>query len=166
MIDFRSYLTEGKDAPLYHGSLLKNLIPIIKNGLKPDKSHDMAKLLIKDSSERTYGVSFTRDYLIARRFVLRDTHPDDIVILQYNQRKLIQKYKIFPVDFWSTLKSKKVYNKWNPLQSDRRYFEAEEYIITKTNIPSEYLDKVYISKNAKAKYFNFMDDAGIEYKTI
>ena len=102
MNSFRSCLGEGRDAPLYHVTKHRNIEFIIDEGISPmGNSHFKKHLLRAPSSnlETVKGVSFTRDFKIAERFGIQ--YHTFYAIFKFDQRKLAQRYKILPIDFFS-----------------------------------------------------------------
>lgn len=102
-MNFKSYLEEGRDAPLYHttyldsfiGMLIDDMIQGVTNqgekfdwDYKKDKTHFKADHFT--GSKTFKGISLTRDMGMINRWAP--------IALELNQRKLTQRYKIVPLN--------------------------------------------------------------------
>lgn len=158
MNSFRQYLEEGRDAPLYHATRFDNILSILRDGLKPHQSHSRYNLLLSPPIKRnqkhsTRGVSFTRNFNIAKKF--GSYYAGKYIIFKLDQRKLAQRFKILPIDFWSQRSTyKKIGN------DEKRYFEAEEYIITEKNISTSYMTEIFLKRET---YSNDIEKMIFEY---
>lgn len=99
-------LTEGRDAPLYHATGYDKLRGIV------DSNYLQAMTRQEINSKAVKGVSLTREFRFAKKW-------NDGVILQIDQRKLAQTYKIIPFDYWE----KSSYRRKNLAHA-----EAEEFV--------------------------------------
>lgn len=92
MISFKSYLTESRSAPLYHGTETLNGIEILY-----DNVMNTGKLREPGLDKQT--VSLTRDFTFARNWISEKGFVSG-VIFEFDQRKLAQRYKIVPYSFF------------------------------------------------------------------
>lgn len=143
-------LMESKSAPLYHAATLMNAGNIIlSNTLMPNTNQNITGLPGSKQNKNTKavaGVSLTRSLQFAKTF---DNISDDHrIIFVLDQEKLNQKYKIRPVDFFTT----------NPAADDMRpyalrrkgpYAESEEFVIGPINGLDKYITKIIITKAAE-----------------
>jgi hypothetical protein len=103
MLNFKQYLEEGRDAPLYHATEYRALLNIlITNKLEALNYHEFNSK-IKKKHRNSWGdvkiISFTRNIRFARAWLnqLMGYGP----ILELDQRKLAQRYKFVPFNFFS-----------------------------------------------------------------
>jgi hypothetical protein len=157
LMSFKQFLEEGRDAPLYHVTPLDNFFDIAMSNR------------LNASNLWTYGakptVSFTRNYKFCFEFArqhldtgtgqLRDTK--DIAILEIDQRRLSQRYKIIPYRDLINLGdgSRLHYNEFEEyIQGDVK--NVSDYII-KTHIPArEYWHSNDVALSYKKKYRRFI----------
>ena len=96
MHNFKQYLEEGRDAPLYHGTTVESVGYILKqNILKPGE-----QLWINDDKYK-YVSSFTRSERYAYEFATEHWQEslDGIVVFKVDQRKIAQRHKIGPASW-------------------------------------------------------------------
>lgn len=88
-------ITEGRDAPLYHGTGSSNAISIIEqDAIRAKTDHDTAKLTNYGSKgDYQSGVSLTRNKKMAEGF--------GEVVFEIDQRRLAQTNKLIPIDYWA-----------------------------------------------------------------
>jgi hypothetical protein len=131
MKKFKQYLEEGRDAPLYHGTNIIYLMDILTNGFDPVTLHNKKKLMLKHDSkfDTISGISLTRNKKLAHDWYKS-------VAIELDQRRLTQRYKLIPINYFSKNSSKK-----------DRNFEAEEFLLlkNKTNL-NEYITKIHLNK--------------------
>jgi len=139
-LSFKEYLEEGRDAPLYHGTSLHNAVLIMKNNK-----------LLSNSDTPLKSISFTRSIKAANHFVFHGKGENTCVIFEVNQRKLTQRYKIEPYNFYNKASNAKITrfkgdlnNEWD-FEGEYTVNEYEERIIAKEikNI-SDYIIKIHI----------------------
>jgi hypothetical protein len=109
-------IVEGRDAPLYHGCSVYAAIQMLNQNRIDARTVQLANDL-RRLGEPTEGVSLARSRTIARRF--------GHVVLQLDQRRLAQRYRILPIDYWGLSPEVKI-------QDSRRhgqYAEAEEFVV-------------------------------------
>ncbi len=150
MISFKEYLEEGRDAPLYHGTSISRVAYIINDGMiKSLTGHDGQKLLrTKDSGPRIAGVSMSRSFDYAKDWGMD-------VVFQFDQRKLAQKFKIIPVQFWSMAKSSRYKEMLGIRPNMSTGNEYEEFVVTKKGVP---LDKFCTAIYYKRSRFHETDN--------
>ena len=146
-----SRLDEGRDAPLYHGAGLASAISILKENeiWASTQQHKtaMAALGVNHMADKTdteFGVSLSRDIRISRNF--------GEVVFELDQRKLAQRYKIIPFDYWtaSNPKGQSVRAKGPNAPGDR--YEAEEFLIGSITPLNRYLIAIHLTQKVFDKY--------------
>lgn len=160
MITFKTFLTEARMAPLYHGTYIPNIFDILvqKQGIKPNTRHEMADLLkTKESKSVTVapgafgkgiylvkGVSASRSINFARGY--RGSKGTAVIVL--DQQALTQRYEIRPIQYWqSSITPSARYKEkiGKPLDFiNGKTNEYEEFIITNENIPVKYITGIII----------------------
>jgi hypothetical protein len=116
MITFKDYLEEGvNDYFLYHGTTLENAETILKVGEIVGLTQHMSNVFHTKKKEYSKkhgyenqwvgtaynGVSLTRNPRFAKNWANTNAGDgDDIVVFKLDRRKLMQKYRILPVDFF------------------------------------------------------------------
>lgn len=141
MITFKDFLIESRSAPLYHGTNTTYLRDIIKVGIEPRTLQNSKKIGVHnhtirhDAGEGKYakGVSTTRNFKFASAW-------GDGVVLELNQRKLAQRYKIVPFQYFDTVGSR--YKESSSSKITRN--EYEEFVITTKPIPFSFVERIYI----------------------
>ena len=153
MIGFREFLTESRSAPLYHGTFGDAVYNILlHNGIEPKTFHQNWKLgypdKISDHSKNysiqkntatvlpfsglISGVSLTRSFKFAVSY-------GSGYVLEIDQRRLAQKYKIIPFQFWQDhSRTTGARSAWPN--------EFEEFVVTNQPIPPKYITRLYYPK--------------------
>lgn len=175
-MNFKSYLEEGRDAPLYHSTTFRLAKDILLHDTLYGKTwHHKEKVLLntKSKARRKYddpteplmsnGVSLTRSLQFAKHWRANE------IIFQLDQRLLTQRYKILPANYFVsefTVKNARrdertgvePYNK-KPTN------EYEEFLIGDIKNISKYIDKIYVKKNRKEDVDKdpFLSTYDIEY---
>lgn len=143
MISFKQFLTESRSAPLYHGTDLYNLEPILvnKQGIAPRTSHESNELLITRRSPHKMikGISTSRNFKFAAQY----RGFNDSVILELNQNLLSQNYKLVPIQFWQHLNDRPARPQEKSFVIPKRN-EYEEFIVTDKPVPVKYITRLYI----------------------
>lgn len=138
MISFKTFLTEARMAPLYHSTRWAAIEDIMKKGIEPRTIQSIVKLYgwNKGGIMRT-GVSTTRNLGFAKAW--NGGGP----IIELDQQKLTQNYKIVPFQYWSstTREMEKVKNYGS------YHNEYEEFIITDKRIDPKYFKHVYVPES-------------------
>jgi len=151
MIKFSEFLSEGRDAPLYHGTTHSHASAILRSGYFDPVTRQNSKVLLKSKNkfESKDGVSLTRNFHFAKTYI---SGPN--VVFQLNQTKLAQNFEIIPVQYFntqpniswgtnSTLQGARVWQKdsLKPFKVN----EYEEFVLYKgKNITLSFVDKVWI----------------------
>ena len=145
MISFKDFLTESKSAPLYHGTSLFHLLNILRrNVLETRQSHGGHRL-----ANGTKTISLTRSLSVAInwRAVI---DPLGAAVLELDQQKLAQSYKIYPVEIeylWARQLSPQQ-EKTYVQKSSKLY---EEYVTKDIDPLDKYLQHIIITKNMHNK---------------
>lgn len=141
MISFKSFLTEGRDAPLYHGTSVDSVIDILNSGFISGASGNMASyklMLSPDSHQGIRGISTTRSERFAAFW---GGNLNSTVVLALDQARIVQKYKVIPVDHYYNKLSGQTHRK-HPISGMRRpNNQFQEYIVT-DKLPVSYIAKI------------------------
>ena len=151
-MNFAQYLAEGRDAPLYHGTLDINQI-LSDNALLPRTLQDIdqlgnAKVPTQYIKKQKYGamtivlargVSLSRNIKTAKHFASAFG-----VILQLDQRLLSQRHKIIPYNYaQNSLHAKTRYREIAYSAGKPTGSEYEEFVIGTINNLDKYLVKIW-----------------------
>lgn len=154
MLSLKHYLEEGRDAPLYHGTHPSAILHILDHGFKPMTTHHNEKLLLSpkpksiEDRKESKGISLTRSLKFAKSW--------GIVVFEFDQRQLSQKYKIIPVNYWPN----------KPKTHDT--YEYEEFLVTKKHILNlnKYIKRIHLLSVINTNNFfdelKLIQDLGIE----
>jgi hypothetical protein len=151
MITLKQYLEEGRDAPLYHGT--DNTAQIIReNILKAKTKHFRNALMISDNqwSKTVNGVSLTRNIKVASQFQKWTDH-NNYSILELDQRKLTQSYKIIPINFFAGF-SKTEPARAQSTPKNEVGSEYEEFVIGDIKNLNKYITRIYIFSKENELY--------------
>lgn len=151
MISFKAYLTESRSAPLYHGTDFIAIQKIINSGIEPYTMHYSGKIGKNQNFKDLYGTEYAKGVSTTRNLSFAKTWRSGIV-LELNQEKLNQKYKIIPYQYWQA----------TGLSRPRDRNEFEEFIMTTKPIPFSYVKRIHIPQwvldqewsGATASFFN------------
>jgi len=91
MYSFKEYLTEGRDAPLYHGTSFYAANNILYRNVMEARGLDH----VPNHFLMQEAISFTRNFDFAKRW------SEDEIVFEVDQRKLAQAYKIVPKNHWA-----------------------------------------------------------------
>lgn len=129
MQGFSQFITEGRDAPLYHGTDTGSAIDIIQSN--EFKAHENLY------DEGTPGVSFSRNMTIGNRFATNMGRFG--IVFEVDQKKLAQNYKIKPFNYYSS-------NGTRQMDSDvmGAYNEFEERVYSDIKNADRYITKVIV----------------------
>lgn len=124
-------LHEGRDAPLFHGCSFAGAVSIlVLNEMKDWTRHKpRAGSLFK---AEVVGVSLSRNMGIAQGF--------GPVVFELEQRLLVPRYRIVPVDYWSHAPDVKALG----MRRKGTYAEAEEFVIGPIREVSRYLRAIHV----------------------
>jgi hypothetical protein len=156
IIKFNEYLSEGRLAPLYHGTSWKAFRNIIyEKQIWPTSIHVMSKLMMakpKDGSNSYRGVSTTRSLKLAKRF--RDGElekSEGSVVFELNQMKITHRYRIVPIQYFDGPSRRKEI----PTSADgSTRNEYEEFIVSSSAVPLTLATAIHIPRG----YRNEVDD--------
>lgn len=165
MINFKTFLTEARMAPLYHGTDFRKGCSILENGFKPVTIHRKSKLLNLQPGEDTWvahsnGISTTRSLPFATRWARENAEAEfsySFMVIELDQQAISQQYKIKPIQYWNGLKAAR------PMGADHRRNEYEEFIITDKILPPRYIKAVhyFISTKQGRTPSEAMQNAGL-----
>lgn len=156
MINFKNYLAEARNYPIYHATEFVNLLQILNTGMiMGNTEHDHSNLLLPHEKAGAYGyysgVSTTRSYKFA--------HGWSEVVIELDHQSIANNFKILPINFF---------------QSNREgYSEFEEFILTAKNkgIPIKFIKRVFLKETLKhtvisKEVFDALEKHKIPYKFI
>lgn len=107
MISFKQFITEARMAPLYHGTSTMFARTILNDNELDGRTLQHQPEMFKQKHKRKYtsplsnhpgevvGVSLSRSMKVSKRF--------GAVIFELDQQKLIQRYKVTPINYFQTL---------------------------------------------------------------
>lgn len=159
MFNFKSYLEEGRDAPLYHATPLFNAEKILQhNIIRAQTSHVHDWTTKKQGKVRALPVvSLTRSFKFAERWGERVSVRNrfDFVIFELDQRKLSQRYKFVPYNHFSGNPYGGTFGIEHPvarhvndeLDSGFPVNQYEENVIDDIKNAEQYIVKIYTPKN-------------------
>jgi hypothetical protein len=132
-MNFKQFLEEGRDAPLFHATSLDSLNQILKgNIVKAWTTQNINK-------KRIDGVSLTRDFRFAKNWAMKTPFKmARSCVIEFDQRKLSQRYKIVPFNY--SLMSSGAAREMNNS-------EAEEFVIGPIKDPNKYINKIHFTDN-------------------
>ena len=143
-MNFKTYLEEGRDAPLYHATSLNKALNIIKQGeIKAYKEH----------GDTILGVSLTRNFKFAVNWNLET---EEGAIFELDQRKLSQRHKIKAHNFFSKKKSTRYPENANGL-NPQDMNEYEERIMGSVKNVDKYISKIHIDHRDYTYYKKLND---------
>ena len=130
MHNFKTYLEEGRDAPLYHATQTHSLVEILKTQMLDDITYQTI------DKKRVSGVSLTRDYNFALGWVSKRSFEISTAgVIEFNQRALSQKHKIVPYNFG-------LYDITRKMGKGSEY---EEFVYGKIKNINKYIVKIHMS---------------------
>lgn len=97
MISFKQYLEESRSAPLYHALPYDSYKEVMRyNELRAETIHKHDRVIPKSDKNYIGVVSLTRSLPFAIRWGVRKSEGEPFVVMELDQRKLTQRYKIVP----------------------------------------------------------------------
>lgn len=166
MISFKSYITEARMAPLYHGTRATNFGEIWHNNLLKGGDQLFSKKVkvklgglthVEPKRDFTKGISLTRNLGYARYWALENIGGGyGKVVIKLDQDALARNYNIQPYNFWAhrdnhapdvparTPDSHKASIKRN---------EYEEWVKGDIKNVRKYITDIYVTKEAR-EYFS------------
>ena len=141
MISFKTFITEAKSAPLYHGTRLYNAKGIVDGDVilaQPTHGRDTPRR----KGQQPDVISLTRSLKTALDW-------GNGIVFELDQARLAHRYKISPIEIeyiWHRI------NKWGDKGEDKKYEPKssrlyEEYVIGDIKPLSKYLTKIIVTKN-------------------
>lgn len=149
MISFKDFLTESREAYLYHGAPLWNASAILRD--------DVLKSNTWNSAYGGWGISTARTIQAVEWFIKNEKEENlrDTLIFVLDKNKLRHNYRVVPYDYFMDSKADPLGVPGHVSRPQNRRKEAEEFILTKgpnvSTIPlSKYLVKVlYYGKDVE-----------------
>lgn len=151
MRTFQEFITEGRDAPLYHGTTLYNAAAAL----------DIDKLQTNTSDgDHRNSISLTRNFDFAKHWAMVNCGVfRSATVLVLSQTKLAQTHRIFPHNYWADPHSLTYGAKSSPtrltsvntygINSEPKANEFEEYLVKDIKPLSKYLTKIIIFGDPK-----------------
>lgn len=104
-MSFKQFLEEGRDSPLYHATSYRDILNMLKeNKITAYTYHSydipLKKKYKKSKYDEVKVVSLTRNIRFAQEWLNQGVMGSG-AILELDQRKLTQKYKLLPFNFFS-----------------------------------------------------------------
>jgi hypothetical protein len=157
MKNFEEFLQEGRDAPLYHGvSHWSKVHSILDDDLqlRPLTQHEPKELMHNVDGPIINGISLTRSKEFALHWSKITTlhSMNSGIVFQLNQRKLQQRYRLVPIQYWQggiSLNSARFMHAKPSSAKAATYQktnEYEEFLISSKPVGlSPYLEKAFVS---------------------
>jgi hypothetical protein len=148
---FKQYLEEGRGGFLYHATTTIRVYKILKKNKMLGGTYDLHRMLNNKKQKR--NISFTRSlkYALSGHF--------GNIILELDQRKLAQRYKIVPYSFF-TQRGRGIPGE-GVRPNDEFENQFEEAVLGDINNVDKYLTKIILND-----YEEFKNYSGIELGTI
>lgn len=151
MITFKQYLSEARLAPLYHGTSIDNAKAILKSNVMRTNRPEIGFGV----QSKTSAISFTRAIKYAMTWALESLHENEAVILEFDQQKLAQRYKIVPFNFWSTEEGRGMSMSDAHLKTRKRgYTESEERVTKDITNVNQYIKTIWVGDKDLIKEFD------------
>lgn len=141
MQSFSEFLTEGRDAPLYHGTEFDSASQIIKHNTVDARTHHTPRLLGFQDKKlmKISGVSLSRERSKARSF--------GEIIFEFDQAKLSQNYKIRPIQWFSTIDNTTISARTAKYTKSGSATESEEFVVGSIRGMDYYLNTLWVPKD-------------------
>lgn len=137
MITFKTYLTEARLAPLYHATSPSKFRSIISDNVLVRGGEDRRHTLSKDGRQ----ISMTRNFIFAAEWAP--------VVLEFDQQRLSQRYKIVPFNYFPKHARIFPYTNYGTTQQKGKNFafdnQFEEAVLSDIKDPLKYVNKIYVS---------------------
>lgn len=154
MFNFKQYLIEGRDAPLYHGTTYEIATEILHDNFFGDYTTHFIKdpvnpkkgqVKIDGVRKRIDGISLSRSFNFSKGHGLE-------IVFELDQRKLSQRYKIIPVNYLNN--DDNIYDKYSrarlPERSKSKKYlanEYEEFVVGKVKPAENYITKIHAEEH-------------------
>lgn len=170
---FKTFLTEGREAPIYHATSVSSAQGILflnslnSNGNsqplhpKPHKDREGFDLTSAHAWKAVSGISFSRNYRYTVNYAFHEKSFHTVVVFEVDQRKLTMDYKIVPANFWK-IGHNAHKNQINPIADPHPAVgtrEDEEFVVARSirNF-DKYILKIHVcSKLTEAMIFGSTD---------
>jgi hypothetical protein len=159
MITFQEFLTESRTAPLYHGLPIRWIGSILKSGITGYTEHTVPTTIsgIK-TPQRIYGVSLSRSMRSVDWFMKNERRTNEYIILELDQRKISQRFKIIPIDYH--MMNNMVNGKSNEISPVKKS-EAEEFVVLPKgmgeSIPTSFITTIHYPTKSRDNLQKLMD---------
>lgn len=147
MISFKSFLIESRSSPLYHGT--NNIIAreIIKTNKVKGLTLQSSSVFQSTADKNRFGsklgsgvrgVSLSRSFNVSKRF--------GNIIFEFAQDKLIQRYKIKPINHWNSYSAIAADNYKDEARSQKHQNdnEFEEFLLGDILDASKYIKTIWV----------------------
>jgi hypothetical protein len=148
MLNFKQFLEEGRDAPLYHATYTEAAAKILKDGVL------MGVTKHKLPNATVAGVSLSRDLKTATNLAYHEFNHNTVVVFELDQRKLAQRHKIKPLNFYMTNFWKQEERAGQPARYQNSNFffgkrnnEYEEFVLGDIKNVDKYIKKIHSTSN-------------------
>lgn len=135
MLNFKEYLSEGRDSPLYHATSIGNFENMMYEKIIT------AETMHKIDGKNTKGVSLTRSFKYAIAFSGGYKTGSDVII-EFDQRRLSQRHRIIPVNY-DYLQDKKNPTRYMGKVGITGESEYEEFVVGSIRNPNLYITKIH-----------------------
>jgi len=132
MYNFKQYLEEGRDAPLFHGTGNRAADLILKENVMKPLTIQMI------SGKSVAGTSLSRSFKFAEYF-------GGGITFELDQRKLTQRNKIVPFSYWNSDKQARGMGADNPNN------EYEEFVIGEIKFIHRCIIKIHMNQYNEAE---------------
>lgn len=175
MINFKSFLTEARAAPLYHGTDSIRATSIIEKGSFNTKTVHRSTLLLKtplrmhvglkgiktldlsSDDKSVNGLSLSRSWKFALNWAMLRMDMSKPIVFELDQAALSQRYQIKPISYWTG----RAYG------DSSSYNEFEEFVISDKPIPLKYVTKIYTFHDDYTKWLNkVLQDKNIKIPVV
>jgi hypothetical protein len=158
MLNFKSYLEEGRDAPLYHATGSNNINQIIESDKLQGRIYDTGVKSNKRFAAATKGVSLTRNFKFAKYW-----HGGHSFIFELDQRKLTQRYKVVPFNFFQNEMKAPREKELKDGLGPSGFNEYEEVLVGTLYNLKKYVTKLHVI-NIDLKYNKYYEGLLSDYK--
>jgi len=142
MHNFKQYLEEGRDAPLYHGTTYLNAQSIIQDNKINASTTQKLTTKKKDMiyTKNVKGTSFSRSLQFVQFF-------KPFVIFEIDQRKLDYSHKIIPFNYFANDYYGGVYRTDSPARFEKGLDfmnEHEEFVVGDIKNIDKYITRIFL----------------------
>lgn len=174
MKSFAQFITEGRDAPLFHATDVSGASNIVRTDVIEARTFQRTDYSgpgawsnkNEPAAYREYsGVSLSRSRKYATRYAFHEKNFNTVIIFELDQRKLAQTHKIIPYNYYGAGLNQynqgkaRIQNPW-----EHHMNEQEEYVIGAIKNLNRYILKLHVMSeltmetlNSKAYYKTLRD---------